>query len=61
MELALHFFDWKIIDAGFSALHQTLVVEFPEFVSVSSKPLVFRSVVLVLETDGDLIAGKTPE
>ena len=61
MELALHFFDGDIIDAGFSTLHQSFIIEFPEFVSVSSKPLAISIVVLVLETYGDLVVGEAPQ
>src|SRR5262249_10175953 len=38
-KLAVSFVDRDVVDAGFPPTHLTIVVEFPEFVSVATEPL----------------------
>lgn len=38
-ELAVTFDNGDVVDAGFPATHQAVVVEFPEFVAIAAEPL----------------------
>jgi hypothetical protein len=60
-ETALAFADRHIIDAGFAAAHQAVLVEFPLLIAVGAEPLSGVVMPFVLETHGDEIAVERPE
>jgi hypothetical protein len=53
--------DRDVIDTGFAAKHQTVVVEFPQFVAVAAVPLVIGVMPFVLETHADAVPAESPE
>jgi hypothetical protein len=52
-ELALRSFDGKIVDAGETKHHETLVIEFPIFVAIGTEPLAGVVMILIGETYSD--------
>ena len=61
MELAFRFLDSNIIDACLTTSHQSVVVEFPKFISISPEPLTKSIVILILKTNRDPIICETPQ
>src|SRR5215203_1742069 len=60
-ELAFRFIYLVIVDRGVAAAHQAVLVELPQFISVTSPPLPILVVRLVLEPDRDAIICEAPE
>lgn len=61
MELAVGLGNGYGVDAGFSALHEVLGVEFPLLVAVGAEPLALGIVVLVLEAHGGAVLMEAPQ
>ena len=59
--LAIRFLDRQIIDAGETSPHQSVVIEFPVFVSVRAKPILRVVMPLVCEAHGDTISVVGPQ
>jgi hypothetical protein len=53
--------DGEVVDAGFAAAHEALVVELPELVAEAAPPLAGGVVRLVDEADGHAVFSKAPE
>jgi hypothetical protein len=53
--------DAGVVDAGFAAPHQPVLVELPQLIAVTAIPTAVGVVPLVLEADGDAIAGEGPQ
>ena len=60
-ELAVGGGDVDVVNGGFAAAHKAEFGELPLLVAVGSKPVRGGVVPLVLEADGDVVAGKGPE
>ncbi|GAA3086731.1 hypothetical protein GCM10020254_33990 [Streptomyces goshikiensis] len=60
-QAALRGGDRDVVDAGLAASHQAVGVELPLLVAVAAPPLAGRVVPLVLEADGDAVAGVRPQ
>src|SRR5882672_6487924 len=58
---AVGFRDSDIVDAGFAAAHQAVLVEFPLFVAVGTMPLPGIVMPLVLKPHRDTVAVERPE
>jgi hypothetical protein len=61
VEAAVFFGDCDIVDAGFAAAHQAVLVEFPLFVAVGAMPLAGIVVPFVLKPYRDMVAVERPE
>src|SRR5271154_744938 len=53
--------DRDVVDAGFTATHQAVLVEFPLLVAVRAMPLSGIVMPLILKAHGDAIAVERPE
>src|SRR2546430_11772497 len=53
--------DRGVVDAGDAAAHESVGVEFPEFIAVRTKPLAGVVVPFIFERNGDAISVKGPE
>src|SRR5262249_48144554 len=61
MEAAIFLGDGDVVDRGFTARHQAVLVELPLFVAVGAVPLAARVVPFVLEAHRDAVVVKGPE
>jgi hypothetical protein len=61
MEFSLGFLNRQIINARIAALHQAVLVEFPVFIAVRTKPFIVVSVPLVSKADCDPVAFICPK
>ena len=61
MEFTVRFFDRQIIDTSIATLHQAILVKFPVFIAIRTKPLAIVIVPLVGESDRDSVAFISPE
>src|SRR6476660_2221434 len=61
MKAAVFFGDRNIVDAGFAAAHQAVLVECPLLVAVGTMPLPGIVVPLVLKPHRDAVAVEGPE
>lgn len=52
--------DGGVVDAGFAAAHQSVLVELPQLVAVAAEPLSGVVVPFVLEADGDAVVRGIP-
>lgn len=58
---AIEFADFGVVDAGFAALHESVCIKLPEFVSVGAVPLAGGVVPFVYKLHGDSVVGVGPE
>ena len=61
MKFAITGSNGHVVDAGKSALHQTICVEFPILVAIGAEPLGFVIVPLIGKTNGDTIISEGPD
>ncbi len=61
VKTAVFFGDRNIVDAGFAAAHQAVLVELPLLVAVGAMPLAGVVVPLILKPHRDAVAVKRPE
>src|SRR5262245_46947006 len=61
MIFAFAFSDGQVVDAGETALHEALLVEFPILIAVGAEPVAGVIVPFIGETHGDAVAVKGPE
>ena len=60
-KLAVRFGNGHVVDAGFSATHQTAFVEFPQFVAITAVPLAAGVVPFILKTHSNPVVGERPQ
>src|SRR5947209_17394581 len=60
-EQAVFFADRDVVDAGFTAAHESVVVELPLLIAVGAEPVSGVVVILVLEADGYAVVVEGPE
>lgn len=60
-EFAVFGGDRHIVDAGFPAAHQPIVIEFPLLVAVRAKPMAGIIVALILEANTDVVFMECPK
>src|SRR5881227_1913806 len=58
---AFRFRDGDIVDAGLTAAHVAVLIEFPQLIAVGAPPLARRVVRLVLEAHRDPVPGERPQ
>src|SRR5260370_1272986 len=58
---ALALLDRKIVDAGNTQAHQTVLVEFPVLVAIAAKPVAAVVVPLIGETDSNAVLAEGPD
>jgi hypothetical protein len=61
VEFAIGFADGHVVDAGFAAAHEAVLVELPLLVAVSAEPVAGVVVEFILEADGDAVLVEGPE
>src|SRR5262245_10399824 len=61
MELALGFLDRKVVDAGKTPAHQTIVIELPVLVPIGAEPVAGIVVKLICKAYGYPIVGERPQ
>src|SRR4029079_15625526 len=61
MIFSLRFFDWKIVNAGVPAQHQSVLIKFPVLVAVRAEPMSGIIVPFTGETHRDAIAVVGPQ
>src|SRR5665213_3673791 len=61
MEAAVFFGDRDIVDAGFAAAHQAVLVEFPLLVAIGTMPLPGIVMPFVLKAHRDVVGVERPQ
>src|ERR1700693_5813487 len=59
--LALHLFDWPIVDGSKPQAHQPVLIELPIFIAIGAKPIPGVIVPFIGKADGDTVSLERPK